>query len=48
MASGWEAGCIPFFDGEYWYLVSGPDFDPDGNKAVEVIYSATPAELLAD
>ena len=44
----WEAGCIPFFDGEYWYLVSGPDFDPDGNKAVEVIYSATPAELLAD
>ena len=44
----WEAGCIPFFDGEYWYLVSGPDFDPDGNPAVKVIYSATPAELLAD
>ena len=44
----WEAGCIPFFDGEYWYLVSGPDFDPDGNPAVEVIYSATPAEILAD
>lgn len=44
----WEAGCIPFFDGEYWYLVSGPDFDPDGNPAVEVIYSATPAELLAE
>lgn len=44
----WEAGCIPFFDGEYWYLVSGPDFDPDGNPAVEVIYSATPAEILAE
>ncbi|MGN0773851.1 MAG: hypothetical protein ACI4MP_08710 [Candidatus Ventricola sp.] len=44
----WEAGCIPFFDGEYWYLVSGPDFNPDGEPAVEVIYSATPAELLAD
>ncbi|MBR1560673.1 MAG: hypothetical protein IJ646_10585 [Clostridia bacterium] len=44
----WEAGCIPFFDGEYWYLVSGPDFDPDGDPAVEVIYSATPAEILAD
>ena len=44
----WEAGCIPFFDGEYWYLVSGPDFDENGNPAVEVIYSATTAELLAD
>ena len=42
----WEAGCIPFFDGEYWYLVSGPDFDEIGNPAVEVIYSATPEELL--
>ncbi|MBQ9251940.1 MAG: hypothetical protein IJ188_04810 [Clostridia bacterium] len=44
----WEDGTIPFFDGEYWYLVSGPDFNPDGNPAVEVIYSATPAELLAE
>lgn len=43
----WEDGTIPFFDGEYWYLVSGPDFNPDGLAAVEVIYSATPAELLA-
>ena len=43
----WEDGTIPFFDGEYWYLVSGPDLDPDGNAAVTVIYSATPAELLA-
>ena len=43
----WEDGTIPFFDGEYWYLVSGPDFNPDGLAAVEVIYSATPAEILA-
>ena len=44
----WEAGCIPFYDGEYWYLVSGPDYDPDGNPAVEVIYSATNDQLLDD
>ncbi len=43
----WEDGTIPFFDGEYWYLVSGPDFDPEGNAAVKVIYSATPADILA-
>ena len=43
----WEDGTIPFFDGEYWYLVSGPDFNPDDLAAVEVIYSATPAEILA-
>ncbi|MCQ2501764.1 MAG: hypothetical protein MJ117_10525, partial [Lachnospiraceae bacterium] len=42
----WEAGCIPFFDGEYWYLVSGPDKNADGEPAVEVIYSATPEQLL--
>lgn len=44
----WEDGTIPFFDGEYWYLVSGPDFNPEGEPAVEVIFSATPAELLAE
>ena len=44
----WEAGCIPFYDGEYWYLVSGPDYNPDGNPAVEVIYSATNDQLLDD
>ena len=43
----WEDGTIPFFDGEYWYLVSGPDFNPDGEPEVQVIYSATTAELLA-
>lgn len=42
----WELGCIPFFDGEYWYLVSGPDFDENGEFAVEVIYSASNDELL--
>ena len=42
----WESGCIPFYDGEYWYLVSGPDFDPDGNPAVEVIFSGTTEEIL--
>ena len=43
----WEDGTIPFFDGEYWYLVSGPDKNPEGGPAVEVIYSATTAELLS-
>ncbi|MCD7745973.1 MAG: hypothetical protein LUI13_11965 [Lachnospiraceae bacterium] len=42
----WELGCIPFYDGEYWYLVSGPDYDEDGEFAVEVIYSASNDELL--
>lgn len=43
----WEDGTIPFFDGEYWYLVSGPDFNPDGESEVQVICSGTTSELLA-
>ncbi len=44
----WEDGMIiPFFDGEYWYLVSGPDKNPEGGHAMEVIYTAATAELLS-
>lgn len=38
----WEAGVIPFFDGEYWYLVSGPDGD------VQIIFSATNEQMMDD
>lgn len=44
----WEAGCIPFYDGEYWYLVSGPDYEPDGSAGVKVIFSATNDQMLDD
>ena len=42
----WSAGCFPVYDGEYWYLVGGPDTLADGNPGLQVIWSGTTDDIL--
>ena len=42
----WSAGCFPVFDGEYWYLVGGPDTLADGTPGLQVIWSGATDDLL--
>nr|WP_289698243.1 hypothetical protein [Enterocloster clostridioformis] len=43
----WSAGCFPVYDGEYWYLVGGPDTLADGvTPGLQVIWSGTTDDIL--
>lgn len=42
----WSAGCFPVFDGEYWYMVGGPDTRADGTPGLQVIWSGTTDDIL--
>lgn len=42
----WSAGCFPVYDGEYWYLVGGPDTLADGAPGLQVIWSGTTDDIL--
>ena len=43
----WSAGCFPVFDGEYWYVVGGPDTRADGTPGLQVIWSGTTDDILS-
>lgn len=42
----WSAGCFPVFDGEYWYMVGGPDTRADGTPGLQIIWSGTTDDIL--
>ena len=42
----WSAGCFPVYDGEYWYVVGGPDTLADGTPGLQVIWSGTTDDIL--